>query len=44
MGGILEGARTTKSTLPGHLLKWSILTVVMALAAGIAVGVSVAEG
>jgi hypothetical protein len=38
MGGILEGARTTKSTLPGHLPTWSILTVILALAVGIAVG------
>jgi hypothetical protein len=38
MSGILEGARTTKSTLPGHLPTWSILTVILALALGIAVG------
>jgi hypothetical protein len=38
MGGILEGTRTTKSTLPGHLPTWSILTVILALAVGIAVG------
>ena len=37
MGEILEGARTTKSTLPGHPT-WSSLTVILALAAGIAVG------
>ena len=38
MGGILEGARTTKSTLPGHLPTWSILAVILALAVGITVG------
>ncbi len=38
MGGILEGARTTKSTLPGHLPTWSILTAILALGVGIAVG------
>ena len=38
MDGILEGARTTKSTGPGHLPTWSILTVILALAVGIAVG------
>lgn len=38
MAGILEGARTTKSTLSGHLPTWSILTVILALAVGIAVG------
>jgi hypothetical protein len=38
MGGILEEARTTKNTLPGHLPTWSILTAILALAVGIAVG------
>lgn len=38
MSRILQGARRTKSTLPGHLPTWSILTVILALALGIAVG------
>jgi hypothetical protein len=38
MSGILEGARRTKSTLPRHLPTWSILTVILALALGVAVG------
>ena len=38
MGGILEGARTTRNTLPGPLPTWSILTVIPALAVGMAVG------
>jgi hypothetical protein len=39
MGGILEGAPTTKSTLPGNLPTWSLLTMILALAVGIAVGI-----
>jgi hypothetical protein len=38
MDGILQDARTSKSTLPGRLPTWSILTVILALAVEIAVG------
>jgi hypothetical protein len=39
MDPILEGERTNKSTLPRRVPTWSILTVMLAFVAGIAVGI-----